>query len=77
MVADGWTPVGGHISARGELDAYEWSWTGALATRALDHPADPDRAQALETATAHREGWLRAYRHCFGFLCLVLRPTDA
>ncbi|MFI7389704.1 hypothetical protein [Streptomyces tendae] len=44
---------------------------------ALDHPADPDRDQALETATAHRDGWLRAYRDCFGFLCLVLRPTDA
>ncbi|MEU1046746.1 class I SAM-dependent methyltransferase [Streptomyces sp. NPDC005897] len=77
VVADGWTPVGGHISTRAELDDYEWSWTGALATWALDHPTDPDRAQALETATAHRDGWLRGYRDSLGFLCLVLRPTDA
>ncbi|MGW0459369.1 SAM-dependent methyltransferase [Streptomyces tendae] len=77
VVADGWTPVDGHISTRGELDAYEWSWTGALAAWALDHPTDPDRAQALETATAHRDAWLRAYRDCLGFLCLVLRPTAA
>ncbi|GHA66713.1 MULTISPECIES: SAM-dependent methyltransferase [Streptomyces] len=76
VVADGWTPVGGHISTRRELDDYEWAWTGALAAWALDHPADPDRAQALETATAHRDGWLRGYRDCLGFLCLVLRPTD-
>ncbi|QKW65094.1 methyltransferase domain-containing protein [Streptomyces sp. NA03103] len=77
VAADGWTPVGGHISTRRELDAYEWSWTGTLAAWALDHPADPDRAQALEAATAHRDGWLRGYRDSFGFLCLVLRPTDA
>ncbi|GHC13047.1 hypothetical protein GCM10010348_40160 [Streptomyces anthocyanicus] len=68
--------MGGHISTRRELDDYEWAWTGALAAWALDHPADPDRAQALETATAHRDGWLRGYRDCLGFLCLVLRPTD-
>ncbi|NED06502.1 SAM-dependent methyltransferase, partial [Streptomyces sp. SID6648] len=48
-----------------------------LAGWALDHPGDPDRAQALEAAAAHREGWLRGYRDSFGFLCLVLRPTDA
>ncbi|MGW2297749.1 SAM-dependent methyltransferase [Streptomyces violaceorubidus] len=77
VAADGWTPVDGHISTRAELDAYEWSWTGALATWALDHPGDPDRAQALATATDHRDGWLRGYRDPFGFLCLVLRPTDA
>lgn len=75
IVADGWTPVGGHLSTRRELDDYEWSWTGSLASWALDHPADPDHAQALETATAHRATWLRAYRDVFGFLCLVLRPT--
>ncbi|MFJ6071203.1 SAM-dependent methyltransferase [Streptomyces sp. NPDC093065] len=76
VVADGWTPVGGHISTRRELDDYEWSWTGTLAAWALDHPAGPDRAQALGTATAHRDGWVRGYRESFGFLCLVLRPTD-
>ncbi|MGZ3097313.1 SAM-dependent methyltransferase [Streptomyces sp. H62] len=77
VAADGWTPVGGHISTRGELDGYEWSWTGSLASWALDHPTDPDRAQALEAATAHRDGWLRAYRDVMGFLCLVLRPTHS
>ncbi|MFD7957085.1 SAM-dependent methyltransferase [Streptomyces ardesiacus] len=77
VAAEGWTPVGGHISTRRELDDYEWAWTGTLAGWALDHPGDPDRAQALEAAAAHREGWLRGYRESFGFLCLVLRPTDA
>ncbi|MFE9407819.1 SAM-dependent methyltransferase [Streptomyces sp. NPDC006704] len=75
VVADGWTPVGAHISTRGELDAYEWSWTGSLASWALDHPHDPDSARALETAATHRTEWLRGYRDSFGFVCLVLRPT--
>ncbi|RSS93745.1 class I SAM-dependent methyltransferase [Streptomyces sp. WAC02707] len=75
VVADGWTPVGGHLSTRRELDDYEWSWTGSLASWALDHPAHPDSAQALEAATVHRDSWLRGYRDVLGFVCLVLRPT--
>lgn len=75
VVADGWTPVHGHVSTRRELDAYEWSWTGSLASWALDRPAGPDRARALEAATAHRDEWLRVYRDVFGFVCLVLRPA--
>ncbi|MER6917270.1 class I SAM-dependent methyltransferase [Streptomyces sp. NPDC000594] len=75
VVADGWTPVYGHVSTRQELDDYEWCWTGTLAGWALDHPDDPDAAEALATATAHRTGWLREYRDSFGFLCLVLRRT--
>ena len=76
VTGDGWVPVYGHTSTREELDDYEWSWTGALASWALDHPADPDALQALEAATTHRSEWLRAYRDCFGFLCLVLRRTS-
>ncbi|TDC62145.1 SAM-dependent methyltransferase, partial [Streptomyces hainanensis] len=76
VIADGWTPVHGHVSSRRELDAYEWAWTGTVASWALDHPEDPDSAQALETATAHRAGWLRGYRDAFGFVSLVLRPTS-
>ncbi|MFH9401104.1 SAM-dependent methyltransferase [Streptomyces sp. NPDC017638] len=75
VVADGWTPVHGHVSTRRELDDYEWAWTGALASWALDHPGHPDSREALETATAHRDEWLRAYRDSFGFVCLVLRPA--
>ncbi|MEU3527654.1 class I SAM-dependent methyltransferase [Streptomyces sp. NPDC038707] len=75
VVADGWTPVHGHVSTRRELDDYEWAWTGTLASWALDHPGHPDSAEALATATAHREEWLRLYRDAFGFVCLVLRPT--
>ncbi|MFD0542092.1 class I SAM-dependent methyltransferase [Streptomyces mexicanus] len=75
VVTDGWTPVHGHISTRRELDDYEWAWTGSLASWALDHPTDPDSAQALETATTHRDQWLRDYRDTLGFVCLVLRPT--
>ncbi|MFI2765478.1 SAM-dependent methyltransferase [Streptomyces echinatus] len=75
VVANGWTPVYGHISTRQELDDYEWAWTGALASWALDHPHDPHSSQALAAATAHRDEWLRIYRDAFGFLCLVLRRT--
>ncbi|WP_309059764.1 class I SAM-dependent methyltransferase [Streptomyces sp.] len=76
VVADGWTPVHGHISTRRELDAYEWAWTGSLASWALDHPDDPGSSRALAAATTHRGEWLRVYREAFGFVCLVLRPTS-
>jgi cyclopropane fatty-acyl-phospholipid synthase-like methyltransferase len=71
----GWTPVYGHISTRHELDDYEWSWTGTLASWALDHPEDVGGAEALAVASAHRDAWLRAYRTAFGFVSLVLRRT--
>ncbi|MGP3970490.1 SAM-dependent methyltransferase [Streptomyces sp. 6N223] len=77
VVADGWTPVYGHISTRHELDDYEWAWTGTLAAWALDHPDDPDgAAQALAASATHREQWLRGYRDAFGFVCLVLRRNS-
>lgn len=76
VVADGWTPVHGHVSTRSELDDYEWACWGALASWALDHPADPDSSQVLETATARRTEWLRVYRETWGFVCLVLRQTS-
>jgi SAM-dependent methyltransferase len=76
VIADGWTPVYGHISTRQELDDYEWAWAGSLASWALDHPADPDSSQALAAATTHRDEWLRVYRDALGFVCLILRPTS-
>ncbi|MCK7622374.1 class I SAM-dependent methyltransferase [Streptomyces sp. RS10V-4] len=75
VVADGWTPVDGHVSTRRELDAYEWACWGSLASWALDNPADPDSREALETATTRRTEWLRVYRDTWGFVSLVLRPT--
>ncbi|WP_241253710.1 class I SAM-dependent methyltransferase [Streptomyces sp. W1SF4] len=75
VVADGWTPVHGHVSTRGELDAYEWACWGSLAAWALDHPTDPAAAHVLATADTHRSQWLHGYRESFGFLCLVLRQT--
>ncbi|MGW8064059.1 hypothetical protein ACVV2G_17725 [Streptomyces ziwulingensis] len=57
------------------LDDCEWSWTGSLASWALDHPAGPGSVQAPEEAAAHRAGRLRAHRDALGFLCPVLRPT--
>ncbi|MFE3449084.1 SAM-dependent methyltransferase [Nonomuraea sp. NPDC059194] len=75
VVADGWTPVYGHVSSREELDGYEWAWTGTLASWALDNPGDPDSAEALAVATAHRSEWLRVYRETWGFVTLVLRRT--
>ncbi|MFI6302258.1 SAM-dependent methyltransferase [Amycolatopsis thailandensis] len=75
VVADGWTPVHGHVSTRHELDAYEWSCWGSLASWALDHPADPDSAEALAMANLRRTEWLRVYRDSWGFVSLVLAPT--
>lgn len=68
-------PSRGHVSTRSELDAYEWACWGSPAAWALDHPAEPDAAQVLETANAQRSQWLHGYRDSFGFLCLVLRQT--
>ncbi|MGW7486649.1 SAM-dependent methyltransferase [Streptomyces sp. NPDC054786] len=76
VTADGWTPVHGHVSTRSELDDYEWSCWGSLASWALDHPADPDSSQLLETAATRRSEWLRVYRDTWGFVCLVLRHTS-
>jgi cyclopropane fatty-acyl-phospholipid synthase-like methyltransferase len=75
VVADGWTPVHGHVSTLAEWDEYEWSWTGSLAAWALDHPDHPDRDQVLATSAAHRDSWLDGYRGVLGFITLVLRPT--
>ncbi len=69
----GLVPVHAHLSTRHELDAYEWAWTGSLAAWALDHPEDPDRAQALEVSAVHRDEWLNVYRDTWGFITLVLR----
>ncbi|MFD9308049.1 SAM-dependent methyltransferase [Streptomyces sp. NPDC060048] len=76
VVADGWTPVYGHVSTRRELDDYEWACWGSLASWALDHPGDPDSAHALATATTRRAEWLSAYRDAWGFVSLVLRQTS-
>ncbi|WP_280878857.1 SAM-dependent methyltransferase [Streptomyces pseudovenezuelae] len=76
VVADGWTPVDGHVSTRRELDDYEWACWGTLAAWALDHPADPDSADVLATATTRRSEWLRVYRDSWGFVSLVLRRTS-
>ncbi|MFC6986487.1 SAM-dependent methyltransferase [Streptomyces cirratus] len=75
VVAAGWTPIGGHVSTRRELDDYEWACWGSLASWGLDRPADPDGAQALETAGIRRSEWLRVYRDTWGFVSLVLRRT--
>jgi SAM-dependent methyltransferase len=75
VVADGWTPVHGHISTRGELDGYEWACWGTLAAWALDHPDDPAGPDVLATAGTRRSEWLRAYRDTFGFVTLLLRRT--
>ncbi|EMD22202.1 SAM-dependent methyltransferase [Amycolatopsis azurea] len=75
VAADGWTPVHGHVSTRHELDAYEWSCWGSLASWALGHPADPDSAEALATANSRRTEWLQVYRDSWGFVSLVLART--
>ncbi|MEU4092415.1 class I SAM-dependent methyltransferase [Streptomyces sp. NPDC026673] len=77
IVADGWTPVLGHVSTVREWDDYEWSWTGSLAEWALDHPDDPDSGAALEAAAVHRAEWLHGYRGTLGFVTLLLRRTTS
>lgn len=75
VVAEGWTPVHGHVSTRQELDEYEWSCWGTLAGWALDHSADPDGPEALALSATRRSEWLRGYRDAWGFVSLVLRRT--
>jgi SAM-dependent methyltransferase len=72
VVADGWTPVHGHVSTRHELDDYEWACWGSLASWALDHP---DSSHVLTTAATRRSEWLRIYRDSWGFVSLVLCQT--
>jgi SAM-dependent methyltransferase len=74
----GFEPGWGHVSTAEEWDDHEWSWTGALAERALTHAAraegaDGDAAEALEPARSHRRAWLGGYRGRLGFLTVVLR----
>jgi SAM-dependent methyltransferase len=66
----GFEPGFGHVSTPAEWDHYEWSWTGALATWALEEPEE--RAEALEIARTHRQVWLAGYRGQLGFVTLVL-----
>lgn len=73
VLADGWTPVFGHVSTEQEWDDYEFSWTGSLAEWALDHPGHPDAAAARVAADRHRTGWLHGYRGTLGFVTYLLR----
>ncbi|MEU8780413.1 class I SAM-dependent methyltransferase [Streptomyces sp. NPDC048637] len=75
VIADGWTPVHGHVSTRQELDDYEWACWGSLASWALEHPAHPDSPEALALSVTRRSEWLRVYRDTWGFVSLVLRQT--
>jgi SAM-dependent methyltransferase len=71
----GFEPGFGHVSTPAEWDAYEWSWTGALAGWALEDPEE--RAEALEIARTHRSEWLAGYRGQLGFVTLVLHDLEA
>ncbi|MFD5464296.1 SAM-dependent methyltransferase [Kitasatospora sp. NPDC127059] len=73
VLAEGWTPVDGHVSTAREWDDYEFAWTGSLAEWALDHPEHPDTAAAREAADHHRTGWLHGYRGTLGFVTYLLR----
>ncbi|MEV5278757.1 class I SAM-dependent methyltransferase [Streptomyces sp. NPDC051994] len=73
----GWVPVNAHVSSQEEWDAYEFSWTGSLASWALDHPEHPDAAEALKVADEHRTGYVRGYRGVLGFVTLELRAGAA
>jgi SAM-dependent methyltransferase len=75
--ANGWVPLQGHVSTLEEWDDYEWSWTGALAAWASEHPDDPDRDQVMAASVEHRRAWLGGYRGTLGFLTLVLGRSAA
>ncbi|GAA0702435.1 class I SAM-dependent methyltransferase [Kitasatospora atroaurantiaca] len=77
VVAEGWTPVQGHVSSLQEWDDYEWAWTGSLAEWALDNPGHPESEEAATVAAEHRHGWLSGYRGTLGFVTLLLRRTAA
>ncbi|MGG2464236.1 substrate-binding domain-containing protein [Streptomyces sp. RGM 3693] len=47
----------------------------ALASCAVDHPADPDSSHALATAATRRTEWLHVYRDTWGFVSLILAQT--
>jgi SAM-dependent methyltransferase len=66
----GFEPGFGHVSTPAEWDRYEWSWTGALASWALEDAGE--RGEALEIARTHRQEWLGGYRGQLGFVTLVL-----
>ncbi|WP_166356133.1 SAM-dependent methyltransferase [Phytoactinopolyspora limicola] len=74
--AEGWIPIAGHVSTQHEWDDYEWAWTGAVASWALDHPDDPGSIEAMAVANSHRDAWLRGYRGTLGFVTLVLRRSN-
>ena len=73
----GYEPGFGHFSTGAEWDRYEWSWTGALATWALEQDDGEDREQALNLAREHRRQWLEGYRGQLGFATVVLHHLDA
>lgn len=74
----GWVPLHGHVSTLEEWDDYEWSWTGALARWASEHPDDPDSRQVMTASVEHRRAWLQGYRRTLGFVTLLLgRPPTA
>lgn len=75
VVAAGWEVAAAHVSTADEWDDYEWSWTGAAVTWALDHAGDPDAAAVLAAAREHRVHWLRGWRHTLGFVTFVLRRS--
>lgn len=74
--SNGWIPLQGHVSTLSEWDEYEWSWTGALARWALEHPDDPDSEQVMTTSIEHRRAWLAGYRGTLGFVTLLLGRSD-
>lgn len=71
----GYTPHYAAVSSQDEWDHYEWSWCGSLERYAAETPSDEDAKQALETARAHRTGYLTGYRGILGFVALVLHPA--
>ncbi|WP_043673050.1 SAM-dependent methyltransferase [Clavibacter michiganensis] len=75
--ASGWVPLHGHVSTLEEWDDYEWSWTGALARWARDHPDHPDRDQVMTASVEHRRAWLEGYRGTLGFVTLLLGGAPA
>jgi ubiquinone/menaquinone biosynthesis C-methylase UbiE len=71
----GYTPLHVATSTQDEWDEYESSWCGSLERYASDNPSDADRDELIETARAHRDGYLNGYRGVLGFAALVLRQA--
>lgn len=70
--AEGFVPRYMSVSDASDWDEYESLWCAAIERHVRATPGDPDAAELLRIARAHRAGYLRGYRGVLGYVSLVL-----